>query len=96
MPGLEGTWRDTAEGTDHTIVWDGDYYHVVSSINDERGVYDITYEYWDGVSFTFDYYVPASGVTVTIEVTSVDGDYMYLNWSSTNGNSGTDTFTRQP
>ena len=96
MPGLAGIWRDTAEGTTHTIVWDGEYYKVLSSINDERGTYDITYEYWDGSTFTFDYHVPQTDVTVTIQVISVSISSMDLNWSSTNGNSGTDTFTRLP
>jgi hypothetical protein len=96
MPGLEGAWRDNQEGTVHVIEWDGETYHVVSSVNDTRGVYDITFEYWDGVTFTFDYYVPPTGVTVTIQVTSVVGDVMYLDWWSANGNSGEDTFTRWP
>lgn len=96
MPGLEGTWLDTAEGTTHTISWDGENYHVLSSINDERGTYTITYENWDGSTFTFDYYVPQTDVTVTIQVISVSSISMQLNWSSTNGNSGSDTFSRLP
>lgn len=96
MPGLEGVWRDTVEGTTHTIDWDGENYHVLSSINDERGTYNISYEYWDGSTFSFDYFVPQTEVTVTIQITSVNSSSMNLNWSSTNGNSGTDTFTRLP
>jgi hypothetical protein len=95
MHGLVGVWRDTAEGTDHTIAWDGSSYHVTSSVNDDGSVNDITSEVWNGTTFTFDYYVRASGVTVTIQCTAVSGSSMYLNWSSTNGNSGTDIFTRQ-
>jgi hypothetical protein len=96
MPGLAGTWRDNAENTVHTIVWTGSTYHVVSSINDDRGAYDVSDETWDGSTFTWTYYVSQTDVSVTIEATSVSGNTMYLNWWSTNGNSGTDTFTREP
>lgn len=96
MPGLAGNWRDTAEGTTHVIIWDGQDYQVISSINDARGVYDIVFQEWDGNTLIFNYYVPASGVTVTIEATMVIGNTLYVNWWSTNGNSGTDTFTRLP
>jgi hypothetical protein len=95
MRGLVGTWRDNAEGTNHTIAWDGHTYHVTNSVNDDGSINDITSESWNGSVFSFDYYVRASGVTVTINCTSVSGSSMYLTWSSTNGNSGTDIFVRQ-
>lgn len=95
MPGLAGVWRDVAEGTVHTIEWTGSTYTVVRSVNDERGTYSVTEEDWDGSTFTWTYYVPQTDVSVTIEATSVSGNIMYLNWWSSNGNSGTDTFTRE-
>lgn len=95
MTGLAGTWRDEAEGTVHTIEWTGSTYKVVSSVNDERGKYDVTEQTWNGSTFTWVYYVPQTDVSVTIEATSVSGNTMYLNWWSSNGNSGTDTFTRR-
>ena len=96
MPGLAGKWRDNAENTVHTIEWTGSTYNVVSTINDERGSYDVTEENWDGTTFTWAYYVEATDVTVTLQATSVSGNTMNLNWWSTNGNSGTDAFTREP
>ena len=93
MKGLAGSWRDNAEGTVHTIQWTGSTY-TVSSVNDERGIYDIISEDWDGTSFTFVYRV-TDGADVTIECVSVNGDELNVNWSSTNGNSGTDTFTSE-
>jgi hypothetical protein len=96
MPGLAGAWRDNAENTVHTIRWTGSTYDVVSSINDDRGAYEVTEENWDGTSFTWTYYVAVNDVSVTLEATSVSGDIMNLNWWSTNGRSGSDTFTREP
>jgi hypothetical protein len=98
MPGLAGTWRDAAESDEHTIQWTGSTYHVVSSVNDNGVNYDVTSENWDGSTFTWTYEVPqddGSTVSVTIQATSVDGDNLNVTWSSTNGNSGTDTFSRQ-
>jgi hypothetical protein len=96
MTGLAGSWRDNAESTVHTIQWTGSTYHVVSTVNDTYGSYDVTSENWNGSTFTWVYYVAQNDVSVTIIATSVSGDNMYLTWSSTNGNSGTDIFTREP
>jgi hypothetical protein len=96
MPGLAGAWRDDREGNVHTIEWNGRAYHVASSVNDENGAYDVTQEYWDGSAFTWTYYVPQTDVSVTLQATSVAEDLLYLSWWSTNGNSGTDVFTREP
>ena len=95
MPGLAGVWRDTQENTVHTIEWNGTTYHVVSSIDDTHGNCPVTAESWNGTTFSWTYYVADTDVSVTIVATSVSGNSMYNNWSSTNGNSGTDIFTRQ-
>lgn len=68
---------------------------VTSSVNDERGRYEILSEEWDGNTFTFVYRVP-DGADVTIECVSVRGDELDINWWSTNGNSGEDVFYREP
>jgi hypothetical protein len=94
MAGLAGSWRDNAEGTVHTIAWTGSTYTITSSVNDDRGAYSILSEDWNGSTFTFVYRVP-DGADVTIECVSVSGSNLNVNWSSTNGNSGTDTFTRE-
>jgi hypothetical protein len=95
MPGLAGVWVDTQENTVHTIVWTGSTYNVVSSIDDTHGNCAITSQNWNGSTLTWTYYVADTDVSVTITATSVSGNSMYNNWSSTNGNSGTDVFTRQ-
>jgi hypothetical protein len=95
MLGLEGKWMDTQENTLHTIEWTGSTYHVVSSVDDTHGNCPVTSENWNGSTFTWTYYVADTDVSVTLEATSVSGSSMYNNWWSTNGNSGTDVFTRQ-
>ena len=95
MRGLAGAWLDTQEGTLHTIVWTGTTYHVVSSVDDNLGNCPISSENWNGSTFTWTYEVTQNNVSVTIEATSVSGNSLNVNWTSTNGNSGTDVFTRQ-
>jgi hypothetical protein len=94
MPGLAGQWEDPLEGTIHTIEWNGDTYVVTSSVNPDNGTYAVSDQNWDGSTFTWTYYVAASDVSVTIQALSISGDTMSLNWWSTNGNSGQDTFNR--
>jgi hypothetical protein len=96
MTGLAGKWRDNAENTVHTIQWTGTTYHVASSVNDSSGAYTVASENWNGSTFTWVYEVPGNGVQVTLTATSVSGNNMNLTWSSTNGNAGTDVFTREP
>lgn len=93
MPGLAGKWRDVYEDNVHTIVWTGTTYRV-SSVGDE-GKLTILSQEWDGKTFTFVYSVPG-GADVTIECVRVRGDELDVNWWSTNGNSGTDVFIREP
>ena len=96
MPGLAGKWRDTADNVVHTIQWSGSTYHIVSSISDADGQYSTSNEIWDGKTFTWTYYVTPTGVSVTIQATSVSGSSLDVNWWNDQGDSGTDTFTREP
>ncbi len=57
MTGLAGQWEDQAEGTIHTIEWNGDTYVVTSSVNNERGAYEVSDQVWDGSTFSWTYYV---------------------------------------
>jgi hypothetical protein len=95
IAGLEGQWEDQYETTVHTIEWDGSNYVVTDSTHPERGEYDIVEQSWDGSTLSWTYHVP-DGADVTLETISVDGDELFLNWWSSNGNSGTDTFLRYP
>jgi hypothetical protein len=91
---LAGKWEDPATLTVHTIAWIVDSYVVTSSVNPDRGPYDITEQHWDGSTLTWTFYVAANDVYVTIETISVDGDTLNFDWSQTTGESGTETFTR--
>jgi hypothetical protein len=95
IPGLAGQWEDQYELTVHTIEWTGTKYVVTESWNPDRGTYEILEQSWDGSSLNWVYRVP-DGADVTLETISVTGDELYLNWWSTNGNSGQDTFLRYP
>ncbi len=95
IPGLAGRWEDQYELTVHTIEWDGTKYVVTESWNPDRGIYEILEQTWNGSALNWVYRVP-DGADVTLETISVTGDELYLNWWSTNGNSGQDTFLRYP
>ncbi len=94
ITGLAGRWEDQYELTVHTITWDGTKYVVTDATNPDRGQYSIVEQSWNGSSLRWVYRVP-DGADVTLETISVSGDELFLNWSSTNGNSGTDTFIRK-
>jgi len=96
MPGLAGKWRDNAENNVHTIIWDGSKYVVVSTVDDNDGAYTVSKQSWDGSRLSWTYIVPSNGTTVDIWTVSVSGDNLDISWSSSNGGSGTDTFTREP
>jgi hypothetical protein len=95
IPGLAGKWRDVAENNVHTIVWDGSKYTVASVVDDSYGAYTISSQSWDGSSLKWTYEA-SEGAGVTIWTTSVSGDTLNVGWSSSNGNSGTDSFPREP
>ncbi|MBI4730604.1 MAG: hypothetical protein HY781_00430, partial [Chloroflexi bacterium] len=95
IPGLAGRWEDQYELTVHTIEWNGTKYVVTESWNPDRGIYEIIEQSWNGSVLNWVNRVP-DGADVTLETISVSGDELYLNWWSTNGNSGQDTFLRYP
>jgi hypothetical protein len=95
ITGLAGRWEDQYETTVHTIEWDGTKYVVTDATHPDRGNYSIIEQSWDGTTLTWTYRVP-DGADVTLETISVSGDELFLNWWSTNGNSGQDTFLRYP
>jgi hypothetical protein len=95
ITGLAGRWEDQYETTVHTIEWNGTKYVVTDSTHPDRGKYSIIEQSWDGTTLTWTYRVP-DGADVTLETISVSGDELFLNWWSTNGNSGQDTFLRYP
>ena len=96
IPGLAGKWRDNTEKDVHTINWDGSKYVVVSTVNDTGGTYTISQQSWDGSRLSWTYVVSSNSTTVDIWTVSVSGNNLDIGWSSSNGGSGTDTFTREP
>jgi hypothetical protein len=94
ITGLAGRWEDQYELTVHTITWDGTKYVVTDCTNPDSGTYQIVEQSWNGTTLHWVYRVPG-GADVTLDTVSVTGDELFLNWSSTNGNSGTDTFLRK-
>ena len=94
IAGLAGKWEDQYELTVHTIEWNGTKYEVTECTNPNYGVYEIVSQTWDGSTLTW-VYRSTQGADVTLSTISVSGDELFLNWSSTNGNSGTDTFLRK-
>jgi hypothetical protein len=96
VPGLAGKWRDTAENDVHTIKWDGSKYVVVSTVSDAQGAYTVSQQSWDGSRLSWTYEVSSNSTTVDIWTISVSGNNLDIGWSSSNGGSGTDTFTREP
>jgi hypothetical protein len=95
ISGLAGQWEDQYELTVHTIEWDGTKYVVTDATNPDKGTYEILEQSWNGSSLTWVYRVP-DGADVTLTTVSVSGNELNLTWSSTNGNSGEDTFLRYP
>jgi hypothetical protein len=95
ITGLAGKWRDVAENNVHTITWDGSKYVVTSVVDDTQGAYTIDSQSWDGSSLKWTY-TAVEGASVTLWTTSVSGDTLNIGWSSSNGNSGTDSFPREP
>jgi len=95
IDGLAGQWEDQYELTVHTIEWDGSNYKVTGCSNPEKGTYSIVSQSWDGTTLTWTYQVPG-GADVGLSTVSVSGDELNVNWWSSNGNSGVDTFLRYP
>ena len=92
MPGLAGRWQAPTEDI-YEIAWQNGKY-VVLSCSWQGTSYDITYQSWSGSTLTWSYYDTDLSVTVTLTTTSLSGDNLYINWSLSDGTSGTDTLTR--
>jgi hypothetical protein len=93
MPGLAGTWQDPQTSDTYVIAWQNGQY-VVTSVTWEGTSYSITSQSWSGSSLTWSYYDTDLSLTVTITTTSISGDSLYINWSYSDGGSGTETFGR--
>jgi hypothetical protein len=95
MPGLAGTWQDPESSDTFVIAWQNGQY-VVVSCTWEGTSYDITSQSWTGSSLTWSYYDTDLSITTTYTTTSLSGDSLYVDWSYSDGNSGTETLGRVP
>ena len=92
MPGLTGKWQAPTEDV-YEIAWQNGQY-VVLSCTWQGTSYQITSQSWSGNTLTWSYYDTDLSVTVTLSTISLSGDSLDINWSLSDGSSGTDTLTR--
>jgi hypothetical protein len=95
MPGLTGTWRDPETSDTFVVAWQSGKY-VVTSVTWEGTSYPITSQSWTGSSLTWSYNDTDLSKTVTYSTTSLSGDSLFVDWSYSDGASGTETLGRVP
>ena len=93
MSGLAGTWHDPDTNDVYEIAYQNGIY-VVGSCSWEGTSYSISNQTWTGSSLTWSYYDTDLSLTVTLTTTSISGDSLYVNWSLSNGSSGTTILIR--
>lgn len=94
MPGLAGTWHSPDTDDVFVIVWQNGEYVVVSATYGTTS-YVIDYSSWSGSSLTWSYYDTDLSLTVTLETTSLSGDTLNINWSLSDGSTGSTILERQ-
>lgn len=94
---LVGKWLDPdTTGTITTIAAKGDGYEVVSVMNPDRGVNELTESSWQNGLLTWTY-CPESMHCIVSKTVSVDETTLAADWSwADGGNGGTTYFVRQP
>jgi hypothetical protein len=93
MPGLDGTWHNPDTNDVYEIAWQNGQY-VVVSCSWEGTSYSIASQSWTGSSLTWSYYDTDLELTVTLTTTSISGDTLYVDYSLSDGSSGTTTLLR--
>ena len=93
MPGLAGKWQDPESLDTFEIAWQNNQY-VVIAVTWEGTSYSITSQSWTGSSLTWSYYDTDLSITTTYTTTSLNGDTLEVDWSYSNGDSGTETLVR--
>ncbi len=94
LPGLAGTWRSTDTDDIYEIAWQDGQYEVLSATYNGTA-YNITSQSWANGSLTWSYYDTDLSLTVTLKTTSLSGDTVYIDWSVSDGSSGSSTLTRE-
>jgi hypothetical protein len=93
MSGLAGTWNSPDTADVYEIASQGGQYVVVSCTYEETS-YSITSQSWTGSSLTWSYYDTDLSLTVTLTTTSLNGDSLNVDWSLSDGSSGSTTLQR--
>jgi len=95
MPGLAGRWRYPVTGFICTIDWDGARYVVRSCIDDDGEAFEIRASSWSAGTLSWTFYVPSTQYETSLQVSSLSGDELLLDWHGTGG-SGEITLSRAP
>ncbi len=93
MPGLAGTWHNPGTNDVYEIAWQNNQY-VVLSCTWQGSSYLITSQSWTGSSLIWSYYDSDMSLTVTLTTTSLSGDNLYVDWSLSDGSSGSTSLLR--
>ena len=88
MLGLAGTWHNQDTSDVYEIALQGGQY-VVTSVTWEGTSYGITSQSWSGGSLTWSYFDSDLNLTVTLTTTSLSGGNLYVNYSLSDGSTGT-------
>lgn len=86
MPELEGYWQILNVAT--AIAWQNGQYVVMSVIDSEEGSLKITSQSWNGSALTWTYYRPSNDTSFTYTTSSVSGDKLFIDYSTSTGTSG--------
>ncbi len=94
---MAGKWLDPdTSGTITTIEAQGDGFAVVSVMNPDRGINELTETSWENGVLTWTY-CPEGMYCIVSKTKSVSDKYLTADWSwADGGNGGTTKFERQP
>jgi hypothetical protein len=93
LPGLAGTWHNPDTKDVFEFAWQNGQYEVVSC-SWEGTSYSITSQSWSGSALNWSYYDSDLSLTVTLTTISLSGDNLEINWSLSDGTSGSSTLVR--
>jgi len=93
---LTGQWQDPETLFIFTIAWGNGSYQVTSVMDADNADVPVTSQAWDGSKLTWSisYTTSDGSYTLSYETKSVSGDSLYVNWSDSDGASGTETLQR--
>ena len=94
IPSLEGVWEDPETNTLYTIHQQGEGYTVVSAIDDDGEVYEVSDVVWENSILKWTVRTPSTGYVFRYTTIALRGDELECSWSGTHG-SGTETLNRK-